>query len=350
MDIQLWSSPFNINTHDNPEYFLLKKNNSDLENKIWEIVSFHLNENINEKYIYFGIRKMSFLPEPFCNSFSCVCFIENEDSPLIFTDITIERYKYKEFDNVSCAFVFPKIGEHVVYDSKKIISRFSLSGEPLYLFIHVCDERFYKSGFPTSTLSFVKSTFEKVDIEVVPSEIDSVFWEEFLYKKKIPDIQIQKNVVHRFENISRLLQDLERIRDIIPNRFSQRFHVKSFFTKEICKWFLKEQEKSDSVEQIPSLFQFMVYSSYLDQIVDKMKSMYGLNDQVKINILSLSFSNEISAGVVITCKIALSEMTISFNDGLIFKLDQGDLILYNSLSHVQSDDTLTAQINIMSDH
>lgn len=212
----------------------------------------------------------------------------------------------------------------------------------------------------------MNTIFEDIDI------FSFDFFENLLYKKHIVEpvlMHISKfimmNQVHRetspnshiynilfciekckktVNNKIKLYKDvflslMDTSSNIVYNRFTQRFVKIEMYTKLICQWFIHEYEKFNSkssiyIENIIPISPFFIFS--ITHISDFVVKSYNLmiNTSININncIITKYNTNQptnLSSGFV--CLLFLSEKTdILFNDGLIYNMNQGDMIIYKN--------------------
>jgi hypothetical protein len=99
--------------------------------------------------------------------------------------------------------------------------------------------------------------------------------------------------------------------------------------------YTKYNEKSHvlSIEKVPIVFNYVFFS--FKEIIEYFIKSYCVDSDIKISITSGDFikykcndTND-SIGKGVSCMIILSKNAdIIFNDGLTYKLNQGDILLY----------------------
>jgi hypothetical protein len=148
---------------------------------------------------------------------------------------------------------------------------------------------------------------------------------------------------------------------IFENRFIQRFNYSSIFSKDICDWIIYETEKYASihgwttkrhnlypttdipVERIVSVYNYILFG--LIKVINLIKTSYCLPD-INLNIIDLfivkyeetqqTYLDFHTDSSMISFNIALNEMNeyegggTGFKDGLIIKLNKGDLLIHSS--------------------
>jgi hypothetical protein len=130
--------------------------------------------------------------------------------------------------------------------------------------------------------------------------------------------------------------------NIVYNRFTQRFVKIEMYTKLICKWFINEYEICNSgssidIEKIRPIIPFFLFS--LTHISDFFAKSYNIIIGTSLDINNCIITKytkyntnqhtNLSSGFV--CILFLSEKTdILFNDGLLYNMNQGDMIIYEN--------------------
>jgi hypothetical protein len=176
--------------------------------------------------------------------------------------------------------------------------------------------------------------------------------------------KIQQELKTKYGNI---IDDINAIMDennvIRYNRFLQRFQYPKIFTHDICKWIINESENYAHssggwtknrhnnypttdlpIDNIKSIFPFMIETFRTISI--KIKNSYNLSDDIKINfvdvfVVKYKFNEQNyleihKDGSFLSFNILLSNPNdfdgggTYFDDGLIMKPDQGDLIIHSS--------------------
>ncbi len=171
----------------------------------------------------------------------------------------------------------------------------------------------------------------------------------------------KKNIVKN-DNI---IEDIESIKNktITLNRFYQRFTIDKFYTESICNWIINETENyalkhgwttkrhknyptTDlPVETIPQIFMFVLES--IKTLSEKIKKLYNLPKDSIINVVDLfivkyNFNQQNhldmhTDGSLLTFSISLNSCEkyegggTYFEDGIISKLDQGDILIHCGL-------------------
>jgi hypothetical protein len=237
-------------------------------------------------------------------------------------------------------------------------------------------------------INIEKDNIEMEEINVSNKIINFDFFENLLYKNKkdllhifvdyIKDSKnhcfkfikndIEKNLLYeklknKYDNI---LDDYNKINNqnnlIIYNRFLQRFQYNKIYTPDICKWIVDECEhyalynngwmkKRHSyyattdlpIDNIKTIFNYIMTS--LNTITSKIEKAYNLNNNVKLNykdifVVKYKYDEQClldmhQDGYFISFQILLSDTKdfegggTYFDDGLIMKPEQGDLIIHS---------------------
>jgi hypothetical protein len=186
--------------------------------------------------------------------------------------------------------------------------------------------------------------------------------------------QLKTKVDNILEDMNELMKAIDAIDTIdtidaidaikINNRFLQRFIYPKIYCSNVCKWIINESEAYAEnnggwtktrhvnypttdlpVKFISSISNF-VFSS-LEMIIKKIKTSYGLNNEIQFDFKDLfivkykhdeqNFLEMHSDGTIISFNILLSEQNdfegggTCFDDGLVIKSEQGDLIIHNGI-------------------
>ena len=222
---------------------------------------------------------------------SCVTYLNDNNFPLLLTNITYEKYKYKEFDHESTiSLVFPKKNTQVTFKEntyhgtvclENIINSYNRDNsdnilDRYIIAINIWDNKILNSEYYSSTRYILDNKIEPGFIEIVEShESQEIFVENKLtysfFKKLLYDdiftindfenitgiysyykiIDIQNNIkIKNMKKIEVFKKDLENIIESIDcprklnpfNRFIQRYTYPSIYSKDVCQWFIHESE------------------------------------------------------------------------------------------------------------
>lgn len=223
---------------------------------------------------------------------SCVTYFNDNPCPTIITNIDMESYKYKEFENQNALFLsMPKCNKQITFDGKYFHGSTLLSDnddeDSRYIIaINLWDKRPTNVGYYSSKPDSVFVTeeqlvvIEKINdldqyntIHVCKNIINYNLYEDILYKgdkkacyrfKELINNAIEEdNTVYKFvldETIEKkqmeiqlknkygdIMDDINEIMNakikLKYNRFLQRFHYTKIYTPDICRFIINESEK-----------------------------------------------------------------------------------------------------------
>ena len=376
-DIKGGDDPFTIllnNCHHDHEKMLWhlldhkKKDFTIIEKYIYDISKFHLDriktdldDNI---YIEFWFKKKGYLnmhidsddisvnkngisKKPFL---SCITYLNDSDIPTIFTNISVDGYKFKLFNNKNLLFSFPKKMRHILFNGGKY---FHSQGNVFNNSDNLHQERYvllinYWYKYKPLNIDYYKDItkinldnnnlrlyrynrdikpfiiFNKPDDNYTNIElkndnmVDFDFFQEILYDKK------DKNIFYKFDE---LLKDhyVNNKKMIILSTTKQcdltlkktafntplKFNYKNLFNWHIinnfihinyCNYIIKEYEKyifsnnlntdinkEIEIEKIPSIFN-CIMKNYIEKIIKCVEEKYNLSNY-NFNIIKLYISN-----------------------------------------------------------
>ena len=347
MDSRLWKVDYSkyeeeiinyIKIYEKKQLFLLdtSKTNFDLiEKVVYEISMFHFERlNIifdpNEHFIEFWFKNTIFKNSDSyphnINSFhydcdenekklnnkqfkpllSCVNYFNDNEFPLLLTDIDLEEYKFKKFENKNnIQIIFPKKNKQITFDGTKyhgIVDIFNKLNndtdtdfERYMLAINLWNRKPLNIDYYTNDYENTNNTqFSKEDkIVTIESNnlikelvlekniLDFDFYEKMLYNKRkflIPEeiselVKNEMTINNEFNNFkitykkcddsltekngnfSKMVKDISiintidnsnnkiDIQDVFYNRFIQRFSYNKLFSKNVCEWLIFESEQ-----------------------------------------------------------------------------------------------------------
>jgi hypothetical protein len=186
-----------------------------------------------------------------------------------------------------------------------------------------------------------------------------VFLDETIEQKKL-ESQLKTKYGNILEDIEELTNETKTIK---YNRFLQRFIYPKIYCTNVCSWIINECEKYAEqnggwtkkrhqsypttdlpLESVTAVSGFVFES--LKIITEKIRVSYGLNNDIKIDYMDLfivkykhddqNFLEIHKDGSFLSFNILLSDVSdfegggTYFDDGLIMKGEQGDLILHSS--------------------
>jgi len=320
-----------------------------LEYIIYNISIFHSNRlQINNKCIEFGFieKNINFckLDQSF-SLLSIAVFLNNDDSPLLISNLTDDTYKYKYFNDISISCSFPKKLNHIIFQPSKYY--YSLHNEKT-LIINIMNEFGSQSiPFPdklfscnyilntniqcnTHTIYTSNDKDNKYEIVIKEDKCKTIFFHEskndfnydyfneLIYIDSTNYKTLAQLIKHKdrrlFDNFefkldknkNNTINDInnsERI-DITMPKFIQRFIKRKVYNHDICNWIIRESEKYANenggwsttrhktypttdlpVNKIANIYSF-VFESFR-HIIQDIKTLYCLYDKhfYKVNDL-----------------------------------------------------------------
>ena len=267
--------------------------------------------------------------------FTILTFLHDESNPIIFTEIDLESYKYKEINNENTFIILlPTTNTQIVFDSSKYygfyknIYKNNNNNKILKINIWntmITEIPIYKLSEKVHTdetveqVNIIQLNYEKYYNKIVYSNIIN----DFLYEEnKINTVlenlilKYQKNTKIMITNSSLNFYDINYLKeqygdnaydlfpfinlhtdiaiDIEKNRFVKNKIFKNILSKDVCYWIMNEAEKHDfkiskynnysnylNIENIPSVLNFILYVSnfWLMEI----KKQYNI-ENVELNI------------------------------------------------------------------
>ena len=280
---------------------------------------------------------------------SCVTYFNDNNCPTVITDVDLEIYKYKTFENCSeIFFSMPKSNNQITFDGKYYHGSVMLSDnletkvERCIIAINLWSKKpqnidYYfeneVSNVHDKSLKMYEITESINEVNVIKVDnkiINYEFYEDILYNryenvfyrfndlingnssyykfvldKNIEANKLQDQLKNKYGNIIDDINEIMREDNNIKyNRFLQRFHYEKVYTSDICRYIINESEKyavanggwttkrHDNypttdlpVEKILSIFGLVLETLYT--IVKKVKKSYGLQDDMVINIRDL---------------------------------------------------------------
>jgi hypothetical protein len=340
-----------------------------LEKYVYDVSMFHFNRlnieyNSNTHYIEFWCKNSVELNNFHfdCDEYekkmennyiypllSNIIYLNDSIYPTIITDVDLEKYKYKEFQNEkNITLVFPRKNKHITFDGSKrhgVTSIFEENNnEPRYIIaINLWDRKptnveYYQKHEIIEKYIYNKQT-QIVNIQpcnnvenklIVKDMLNYDFFENLFYRNKkiccifsdLLKIEVLENNKYFFkienennEKIDieiiknkKLLDDIENIKTIDNivrnNRFLQRFVLNNIYSQDTCNWIINESElyaKENGgwttnrhnnypttdipVQNIKSIFKYVLSS--LKNIMDKIFKFYCMSNNISMNIVDL---------------------------------------------------------------
>jgi hypothetical protein len=311
----------------------------------------------------------------------------------LFTDISFDKYKYKKYTKINnnkiLVSAFEK-NKHIIYNSTNAILFTSRESTdiPQVLFINIYEKdnaSLLKIMDFNKNLSISINELKQDNI-VINNVFNFDFYESLLYQKNNDCIKIiwmiydegnhSNNIefvdifdIHA-ESTNKLknkygdvIQDIMEINNLSfkLNRFFQRFTVKNFLSKEICKWFIDETESyvaengwdtknfENYITTDINLMKLKNIQEYffkyeLKKIITLIEQCYCLSCETNFDITDLNiikYENELISGLkkhrdssFITFNISLNSNNeyegggTYFDDGITINNDIGDILIH----------------------
>ena len=280
---------------------------------------------------------------------SCVTYLNDNSCPTIVTNIDLDTYKYKEFENQTEIFLsIPKLNKQITFNgrffhgSTTLIDNSELD-ERLIIAINLWDKKpnnvDYYLPLSHNDIKIINKNNQLVNI-TADNNIDTInvsekilnynLFENILYSHDIKSCHIFNEIITTSSSSFKILLDntieknelklklknkygdiMDDINEIMDdkiklkyNRFLQRFLYNKIYTPDTCHFIIKECEKyalnnggwttkrhnkyptTDlPVDKIPSIFGIILET--LNTITEKIKLSYGLTDNMTIDINDL---------------------------------------------------------------
>uniref|UniRef100_A0A6C0HBL4 Fe2OG dioxygenase domain-containing protein n=1 Tax=viral metagenome TaxID=1070528 RepID=A0A6C0HBL4_9ZZZZ len=319
--------------------------------------------------------------------FSILSFFNDPRSPLFFTSITNDEYKYKEYTDDNTFYIaIPKQYTHILYDSSKYngwLDTNNTHDEPLFLNMNVWNVKpstidtyvYPPSDIDTSTstdIIFYDSN------NIISREIfDPTIFENILYNNHfnhllelnsiISDSDKNANIIkvetHLNEHIdfSNVLQKYGDIAtDLYPfykegyvnfmvtNRFTRNKCLQKFLSLDVCYWIINECEKTNkwinspyklyelylNIENMPAILSFVLFIS--NHLITTILKQYNIqNNNIPINIRDIfvaKYSKNSNSqmkyidNTFLTATVQLND-TADFVDGVIQFNDEDNVLI-----------------------
>ena len=223
---------------------------------------------------------------------SCVTYFNDNKCPTIITNVDLESYKYKEFENQTELFLsMPKCNKQITFDGKyyhgSVLLDNEFKNDSRYIIaINLWDKKpsnvdYYISESNVNNISKEDEYFQvKIEketdftntINVCKKTINYNLFEDILYNGNENAMSVFKDYIN-FENSEKtcykfildstierkeieiklknkygdIIDDINEIMDekanLKYNRFLQRFHYTKVYTPDICRYIINESEK-----------------------------------------------------------------------------------------------------------
>jgi hypothetical protein len=403
---------------ENPLFLDLNKENFDvLEKYVFETAMYHINNNnisLNDdifiEFYFKDITNNLSINYDECKKengnyvyplITCITYLNENSSPLLITDIDIEKYIYKDFfSEKHISILYPKIGNQVTIDCSKIYGDYNNNILNYNLIISLWNKKpssldYYTPLYITKTyirennIINIKPDLYFKEIHVTKEIINFELFQDLLYENTYNTIEKLLNIINsekensnfikivlneeidkknldlqlksKYGDIFDIVNDVYNDNIRINNRFLQKFIKEKIYSIDICDWICSEFDKyisnnkgsqnpkrlnnsviDVSIENIPVIFNYFLIS--LKTIIDFIRKYYYLDEKIDLNItelcivkynyeISKDYSSSNKNNSLLTFQILLNPEAsfeggeISFDDGLVYKLNQGDLLI-----------------------
>ena len=397
---------------DNNKKYLLNYNDNInnfnvLEKYIYDLTTFHMNKkgiilDKHKHFIEFNIYKSNGNSKVHVykdSIFSTITALNDSSVPFFFTEIDTEQYKYKEIPNKNIVyFYYPTKNSHALFNSCKYYGglKYNCKESNIYLVTSLLESiqdysNYYKKDNDLNL--FNESLLFNENTNISTTNIHGVnLTEQLLYNNNNDKF---KELFHKFlkedaDHNLLIVNDLDRQHndymtlfdkygetaiDIFPlinrlklkenNRFLKNKIIQSVLSLDVCYWIINECETKNNwiddklkdynkilnVEDIPSVFSFILFVSNFYFI--NIRKLYNLNDDIKLNIKNIYVSKTQSFrknsttyidGNLLTINIQLNDKKDYIGGEIVFYeetaetssknkilLNQGDMLIYNGL-------------------
>ena len=224
---------------------------------------------------------------------SCVTYFDNNMIPTIITNIDMERYMYKDFDdNIELFFSFPIINKQITFNptnfhgavalnennvlnpNRTIIAINLWTTPPSNIEYYTSDENDNEKLYNNvdTILTLTESNVVPTEIKLSKKELNYNLLNNMLYKqsmdscytfndlichdtnqnmsgyKIVLDLTIEVtefnlSLKNKYGDILNDINEIMEKKDLKYNRFLQRFIYKNIYTSDVCKWIIIESEK-----------------------------------------------------------------------------------------------------------
>lgn len=387
----------NLNIEFDPDKYYIEfwwRNDISLNN-------FHIDCDENER-ANTGIYKLPLL--------SNVVYFNETFYPTILTNVDLDQYKYKDFENnTTLCISLPKKGKLLSFNSSyyhgvsNIFKEYDNHNRST-LMINLWDHRptneifydsknIFNSYLKTKDLLEISKNNPPTKIKMDTTFFYDDFMEDLLYNKKCDMffpcgdklIELYGNDIKYNNSTFEFYLDKEKNDDDMKScdakscdtkscktKYIQRMTLYKVYNDDICNWIINEATKSNSyfnkteIEEIQNVFSFVLIS--MKTIIQKICDKYCLNnikEQININELCLiKNTNYINVVSKIDYKDSLLSFiillnnpdkfkggNITFDDGIIHILEYGDVFIFDgktihSFSNVTSGEQYVLFCNL----
>lgn len=282
---------------------------------------------------------------------SCVTYFNDNKCPTIITNIDMEKYKYKEFEDQTELFLsMPKCNKQITFDGRffhgsALLDKDEKEDSRYIIAINLWDRKpsnveYYESSKNNNTAYAKENNIVLIKEEQGEDQVNNInvckklinynLFEDILYNgnenalqpfkehidfsnscyKFILDSTIERKEIElKLKNkYGDIMDDINNIMDenanLKYNRFLQRFHYEKVYNPDICRYIINESEKhaannggwtTKRHDNYPTTDLpveripsiFGLILETLHTIVKKVKKSYGLTDNMTINIHDL---------------------------------------------------------------
>jgi hypothetical protein len=317
-----------------------------LEIYIYQLAYFHSNKRnieLNNKYtIQYELIRQNNLQIEYIKQqkkypiFTILCYFSEKNSPLIFTEIGIDEYKYKDFKSKNKIGIYcPTQGTHTIFDSSKYYGMLNSSASNTYLKINVWDIeisglKLYSPNYLTD-ISFSRQNMKCINeikndniFETSEYIYDNTIFEKIIYQTNEIDVinNINKIIINKTDykliiihyikkegiDYLKLVSECgECIKDIVSiidnnlkideeNIFNRNKIIKNLIPVDICYWILNEcykqinwnvsihknYEYQLNLEKFPHILNYILFISnfWLSEI----RKLYSMPRKLNLNI------------------------------------------------------------------
>jgi hypothetical protein len=306
------------------------KNNVELNNFHFDCDEYE--KNIDNNFIY-----------PLLSN---IIYLNDSTYPTVITDVDLEKYKYKEFqDQKNITVVFPKKNKHITFDGSKrhgvanIFEEDNINGSRYIIAINLWNrkplnvEYYQKQQIQSSQLydkkqvvnikpcnedenvisvkkllnyDFFENLFygNKNACSIFADLLKTGFYENNAYIFRIEEPPEEKNI--NIKNDEKIIIDCKNIKTIdnilSNNRFLQRFILNNIYSQDTCEWIINESElyarenggwttnrhnnyptTDIPVENIKPIFKYVLNT--IPSIMTKIYKCYCIPESFSINIV-----------------------------------------------------------------
>jgi hypothetical protein len=276
---------------------------------------------------------------------SNIIYLNDSIYPTVITDIDLEKYKYKEFENEkNITIVFPKKNKHITFDGSKrhgvssIFEEDKINESRYIIAVNLWNikptnveyyqkpqtSKMYNNNNKIPVLNiqpcneveniiFVKNVlnynfFEKLfyknknDCSIFSDLLKQKFYENNEYIFKIEEKIEEKIEINKNEKIMIDFENIKTIDNISSNnRFLQRFILNNIYSQDTCNWIINESElyaKENGgwttnrhnnypttdipIDNIKPIFKYVLGT--IPNIMNKIFKSYCIPESININI------------------------------------------------------------------